>query len=74
MASCKPMTADEQTQWLAQWKRAAQALSQQRAKELREMTTEQAWAASAALLDLALSLPIRPDRETIRAWSSFRGI
>jgi hypothetical protein len=64
MASSKSLTADEQRQWVAQWKTASRALSEQRAKELREMTADQAAAAVSAVLDLATSVPLRPARES----------
>jgi hypothetical protein len=51
-------------QWMAQWRKAAAALEGQRARELREMTEEQASAAAEALLDLAGSAPLNPSRET----------
>ena len=63
MVSSKSLSADEQRQWVAQWKTAARALSEQRAKELREMTAEQAAAAVSAVLDLATSVPLHADRE-----------
>jgi hypothetical protein len=49
---------------MAQWRKAAAALEEQRARELREMTEEQAAAATEALLDLARSAPLNPGRET----------
>ena len=49
--------------WMAQWRGAAVALAEQRARELRALTDEEACAAIAALLDLGASLPIPPERE-----------
>ena len=49
--------------WMAQWRGAAVALAEQRARELRALTEEDARAAIVALLDLGASLPISPERE-----------
>jgi hypothetical protein len=49
--------------WMAQWRAAAVALAEQRARELRALTEEDARAAIVALLDLGVSLPISPERE-----------
>ena len=49
--------------WMAQWRGAAVALAEQRIRELRALTDEDARAATLALLDLGASLPIPPDRE-----------
>jgi hypothetical protein len=49
--------------WMAQWRDAAAALAEQRTRELRALTDENARAAIAALLDLGASLPIAPERE-----------
>jgi hypothetical protein len=48
--------------WVAHWRRAGAALARQRARELRELTPEQALAASEALLALALTVPLGPRR------------
>lgn len=64
MARKNTVVIDQQRQWMAQWKKAASALEAQRARELCEMTEEQAAAATEALLDLALSVPLHPSRET----------
>jgi hypothetical protein len=48
---------------MAQWRAAAVALAEQRARELRALTEEDARAAIVALLDLGVSLPISPERE-----------
>ena len=49
--------------WMAQWRDAAVALAEQRARELRALSEENARAAIVALLDLGASLPIPPARE-----------
>ena len=49
--------------WMAQWRGAAVALAEQRIRELRALTDENARSAIAALLDLGASLPIPPERE-----------
>jgi hypothetical protein len=49
--------------WMAQWRHAAAALAEQRVRELRALTEEEARAATMALLDLGASLPIAPERE-----------
>jgi hypothetical protein len=48
---------------MAQWRGAAVALAEQRIRELRALTDENARAAIATLLDLGASLPISPERE-----------
>ncbi len=64
MASGKSLTVEEQKKWVAQWKKAASGLDEQRARDLAGMTDAQASAAIAAVLDRAASLPLRSDRET----------
>jgi hypothetical protein len=49
--------------WMAQWRRAAVALADQRIHELRTLTDEEARAATIALLDLGAALPVAPERE-----------
>jgi hypothetical protein len=49
--------------WMSQWRSAAVALAEQRIRELRALTEEDARAAIAALLDLGASIPISPERE-----------
>jgi hypothetical protein len=49
---------------MAQWREASLALAEQRTRELREMTAEQALAAADALLSLALVIPLAPARLT----------
>jgi hypothetical protein len=49
--------------WMAQWRGAAVALAEQRVRELRALTDEDARAAIAALFDLGSSLPISSERE-----------
>jgi hypothetical protein len=56
-------SADFAGAWMAQWRGAASALAEQRVRELRALTDEEARAAIAALLELAASLPIAPERE-----------
>jgi hypothetical protein len=48
--------------WVTRWREADLALAEQRARELREMTDEQALAAAEALLSLALVVPLAPSR------------
>jgi hypothetical protein len=50
--------------WVAHWRRAGVALARQRARELRELTPEQALAASETLLALALTVPLDSRRVT----------
>ena len=57
-----PVDRASQRAWMAQWRRAAVALQQQHKHELRTMSTEDALAASEALLSLALVLPLDPGR------------
>lgn len=52
---------------MAQWRSAAIALAEQRARELGDLTDADALAASAALLSLALGVPIDPARKR-RTW------
>ena len=49
--------------WMAQWRGAAVALAEQRIRELRALTDEDARVAIAALLDLGASLPVSLERE-----------
>jgi hypothetical protein len=49
--------------WMAQWRGAAVALAEQRIRELRALTEEDARAAVTTLLDLGASLPLSPERE-----------
>ena len=49
--------------WMAQWRAAAVALAEQRVRELRALTEEDARAAIVALLDLGASLPVSSERE-----------
>jgi hypothetical protein len=49
---------------MAQWRGAAVALAEQRIRELRALTEEDARAAVTTLLDLGTSLPLSPERET----------
>lgn len=49
---------------MAQWRSAAIALAEQRARELGDLTAADALAASEALLSLALAVPIDPQRLT----------
>jgi hypothetical protein len=48
---------------MAQWRGAAAALAEQRIRELRALTEEDARAAVTTLLDLGASLPLSPERE-----------
>ena len=58
------MGVDEQVQWLAQWKRAAVLLREQRTKELRNLTSFELWAAIEALLAIPVSTPLPEERVT----------
>lgn len=49
--------------WMAQWRGAAVALAEQRVRELRALTEEDARVAILTLLDLGASLPFPPERE-----------
>jgi hypothetical protein len=51
-----------QERWLRQWEAAGPALAEQRARELREMSEEQARGAADALLALGAALPLDPAR------------
>src|SRR5688500_13758431 len=59
-----PMSADAERRWMAQWRRAGPALEAQRRQELRTMSDAEALAACEALLSLAGTVPISPDRLT----------
>jgi len=48
---------------MAQWRGAAVALAEQRVRELRALTEDDARAAIAALLDLGAASPVPPERE-----------
>jgi hypothetical protein len=48
---------------MAQWRGAAVALAEQRIRELRALTEDDARAAVTTLLDLGASLPLSPERE-----------
>jgi hypothetical protein len=48
--------------WMAQWQHATVALAEQRRRELRAMSDQQALAASDALLSLAPLVPLNPSR------------
>jgi hypothetical protein len=52
-----------QRAWAAQWREAATALADQRARELAAMTDEQALAAAEAVLELAARAPVPPERQ-----------
>ena len=62
MKPTKPTAPTWQHQWLEQWKSAAVELALERKKALREMTDEQALAASEALLALADPSALSPGR------------
>jgi hypothetical protein len=51
---------------MRQWRSAGPALEEQRARELRALTDEQAIAAADALLEIGAALPLPESR---RAWS-----
>lgn len=48
--------------WIEQWRGATVALAEQHRRELTDLTSDQALAASEALLDCVAFLPIGPDR------------
>jgi hypothetical protein len=48
--------------WLLQWRAAGPALEEIRRRELRELSDEQALVASEALLSMAASVPLPPER------------
>ena len=50
--------------WVGQWRHAATVLARQKRKELREMTSEEALAASDALLEIGASSELSPSRKT----------
>jgi SAM-dependent methyltransferase len=53
-------------EWMAQWRRAAPALEQVRARELASLRPADALAAAEALLTIAARMPLPPQRRT---WS-----
>ena len=61
------MDRASQRAWMMQWRRAAVALEEQRGRELRALTDQEALAASDALLSLATALPLDTNRLTARA-------
>ena len=50
--------------WMRQWRSASLTLAEQRKKELREMSAQQALAAADALLSLAPIVALDPSRLT----------
>ena len=58
------MDAAAQRQWAEQWKEAAQALEEQRRRELGALTADRALAASEALLGLASPAQASRERRT----------
>lgn len=58
----KASAVSPEKRWVEQWKRASDALEEQRARELREMTPEDALAASDALLELGAKTRLNPSR------------
>jgi hypothetical protein len=62
--SVEDSTQQLQKRWAEQWKFAATALAQQKRKELREMTSEAALAASDALLEIGAVSELSPSRRT----------
>jgi hypothetical protein len=56
--------ADRQQLWIRQWRRASVTLAEQRERDLREMSAQQALAAIDALLSLAPLVPLHPSRLT----------
>lgn len=59
-------TRQQEEAWLAQWRGAAGALREQRAKELQELSGERALRAAEAVLALADPARLNPAR---RYWS-----
>ena len=62
--SCVPMDIAAQRAWMQQWRKAAPALEEQRRRELRLLSDDDALAASEAVLSLALLTPITRARLT----------
>ena len=58
------MDAEAQQRWIRQWQSASTMLAEQRKRELREMSAEQAFAAIEALLSVAPLIPLHPSRLT----------
>jgi hypothetical protein len=54
--------SDTQQLWMKQWRSASVALAEQRKRELRGLSAQQALAASDALLSLAHLLAVHPSR------------
>lgn len=48
--------------WMQQWRAAGPALEEVRERELRDLTDDQALAATEELLSMASSMPLPPDR------------
>lgn len=61
-----PLDARGEREWLQQWRRAAVALDEVRARELAHLSAADALAASETLLALGARVPLPPDRVT---WS-----
>jgi hypothetical protein len=49
-------------EWMEQWRAAGPALEEVRARELRELTDEEARAATVDLLDLGIRVPLPRER------------
>ncbi len=60
------MSVDARAQqlWIRQWRGASVRLAEQRKRELREMSAQQALAAADALLSLAPLVALHPSRRT----------
>lgn len=57
------MTSDARhVEWMRQWRTAAAALADERARRLARLTDEEARAAVHALLDMARALPLPQER------------
>lgn len=63
---CVPSATRLERDWMAQWRRAADALAQVRADELSHLPEADALAASQTLLTIGANLPLSAERIT---WS-----
>jgi hypothetical protein len=59
-----PLERDTEREWVRQWRDAAVSLAEQRQKALRQLTDQQALAASEALLSLVTTVTLSPSRRT----------
>ena len=64
--ACVPSATDLEREWMAQWRRAADALARVRAAELSHLSAADALAASETLLAIGATMPLSLERLT---WS-----